>query len=317
MRDPNCTNGHEWGLNHGCTPMDTDLNANGWGSVEGFLPAGLPHIFQVPVEQALRGREVFHEPHQGGVNALHVAGADPVDLNKFCDRASAEHIKDQERPGHPDERAATAAARFVGGLFLRLAHVGKLSWMTRMHTGKKRWLTTFSEFYRDFGTARVPEFISQFGYTPVMERVNEKLRHEKSRKTRINRDYLTAEPRSRGGVGGRAHPPQVDGGEGKEFQRERNDQHQPHGEEGETGFGGSLNLAGHRDQRGECGEQGAGVNPDRQSTERFQTRTANEKNDNQEQVGKQQQAVGEDDVFFPGSHGGRDHATSDLMERQP
>src|SRR5688572_29114304 len=108
--------------------MNADLNASRLLLVEAYLPADLPDILQIPIEEALRGREVFVEPPQGGVNASQVAAADPFGLNKFRDRAGAEHIKDQERPNQPNERAATAAARFVGGLLLRLAHAGKITW---------------------------------------------------------------------------------------------------------------------------------------------------------------------------------------------
>jgi len=36
-----------------------------------------------------------------------------------------------------------------------------------IRTWEKPWLTTFSEFYRDLGTADVPEFISRFVHMPV------------------------------------------------------------------------------------------------------------------------------------------------------
>jgi hypothetical protein len=102
--------------------MNADLTASGMSAE----PAGLPHILQIPIEETLRGREVFDEPHQGSVKASHVVGADPFGLRKFRDRASAEHIKDQERPSQPKELTENAAARFVGG-FLLFAHTGRIA----------------------------------------------------------------------------------------------------------------------------------------------------------------------------------------------
>jgi hypothetical protein len=42
----------------------------------------------------------------------------------------------------------------------------------RKRIGKSKWLTGFSEFYRDFCIARVPESISQLIHTPILAGVN-------------------------------------------------------------------------------------------------------------------------------------------------
>ena len=95
--------------------------------VEALLLAGLPHFFQIPIEEILRRREVVAEPCQGSVNTSRGTAANHADLNEFRDWTRAEHIKDQKRSSHPDERPATAAARFVGGLLLLLAHTRKIT----------------------------------------------------------------------------------------------------------------------------------------------------------------------------------------------
>jgi hypothetical protein len=48
---------------------------------------------------------------------------------------------------------------------------------------KQKWPTRFSEFYRDW-YARVPESVSQFGYTPMGRVVNNKNGNKKASEQR-------------------------------------------------------------------------------------------------------------------------------------
>ena len=44
--------------------------------------------------------------------------------------------------------------------------------LTHCQMRKRKWLTGFREFYRDFLIARVPESISQSIHRPILKRVN-------------------------------------------------------------------------------------------------------------------------------------------------
>lgn len=113
-----------------------------------------------------------------------------------------------------------------------------------------------------------------------------------------------------------AHTPTAEGGKGQEFRHEGSRQQEDGGEEGETGFGRSLNGTHHHDQGCECHHKEQGVDPECQPAESSQTVAANETGENEKQICQQERPVQKGHFCFP-QHNTHEHRKMDTEGRQP